>query len=246
MEERRVLPVFGRSCSSVTPLVYALTGECARKSFRIRTYRKPGEGASAPRIQPTFMASLELPYNAESVARSPGRSKEEDSMAVTKDPRLENAANITARAPGLHLSGNKEALATLASRGLTANRGIPLNLDWVENIRVNTSAVEWRAQTLVTRRTVKKDWQVAWLLRAITCMDLTTLSGDDTDERVRRLCAKGRQPIRHRRSRSPRAARFAGGPSATSTHNECPAWPDRPGRNAGVLEPHPQPTSLAR
>jgi deoxyribose-phosphate aldolase len=43
---------------------------------------------------------------------------------------------------------------------------------------------------------VKKDWQVAWLLRAITCMDLTTLSGDDTDERVRRLCAKGRQPIR--------------------------------------------------
>jgi deoxyribose-phosphate aldolase len=117
-------------------------------------------------------------------------------MAVTKDPRLENAANITARAPGLHLTGNKEALATLASRELTANRGIPLNLDWVENIRVNTSAVERRAQTLVTRRTVKKDWQVAWLLRAITCMDLTTLSGDDTDERVRRLCAKGRRPIR--------------------------------------------------
>jgi len=79
---------------------------------------------------------------------------------------------------------------------LTANRGIPLNLDWIENVRVNTSAVERRAQTLVTRRTVKKDWQIAWLLRAITCMDLTTLSGDDTDERVRRLCAKGRQPIR--------------------------------------------------
>src|ERR1700730_1712540 len=117
-------------------------------------------------------------------------------MAVTKDPRLENAANITAPAPGLPLPGNKEALATLAGRELTANRGIPLNLDWIENIRVNTSAVERRAQTLVTRRTVKKDWQVAWLLRAITCMDLTTLSGDDTDERVRRLCAKGRQPIR--------------------------------------------------
>jgi len=72
------------------------------------------------------------------------------------------------------------------------NRGIPLDLNWIENVRVNTSAVERRAQTLVTRRTVKKDWQIAWLLRAITCMDLTTLSGDDTDERVRRLCAKGR------------------------------------------------------
>src|SRR6201982_2616811 len=69
------------------------------------------------------------------------------------------------------------------------NRGVPLNLDWVEEVRVNTSAVERRAQSLVTRRTVKKEWQVAWLLRAITCMDLTTLSGDDTDERVLRLCA---------------------------------------------------------
>jgi deoxyribose-phosphate aldolase len=116
-------------------------------------------------------------------------------MAVTKDPRLGNAANITA-APSLHLPGDKEAFAVLAGRELQPNRGIPLNLDWVENVRVNTSAVERRAQTLVTRRTVKKDWQIAWLLRAITCMDLTTLSGDDTDERVRRLCAKGRQPIR--------------------------------------------------
>ncbi len=60
---------------------------------------------------------------------------------------------------------------------------------------MNTSAVERRAATLVTRRTVKKDWQIAWMLRAITCMDLTTLSGDDTEERVRRLCAKARQPI---------------------------------------------------
>jgi len=117
-------------------------------------------------------------------------------MAVTKDPRLESAANPTTGPADLRLSVDKEALATLAGRELPPNRGIPLNLDWVEHIRVNTSAVERRAQTLVTRRTVKKDWQVAWLLRAITCMDLTTLSGDDTDERVRRLCAKGRQPIR--------------------------------------------------
>src|ERR1700732_915391 len=116
-------------------------------------------------------------------------------MAVTKDPRVGSAAHLTGAAD-LGLSANKEALAVLAGRELQPNRGIPLNLDWIENIRVNTSAVERRAQTLVTRRTVKKDWQVAWLLRAITCMDLTTLSGDDTDERVRRLCAKGRQPIR--------------------------------------------------
>src|SRR5262249_53851585 len=67
--------------------------------------------------------------------------------------------------------------------------------DWVEGVRVNTSAVERRTATLPARRTVKKDWQVAWLLKAITCMDLTTLSGDDSDERVRRLCAKARNPI---------------------------------------------------
>ncbi|HUL45449.1 MAG TPA: deoxyribose-phosphate aldolase, partial [Candidatus Bathyarchaeia archaeon] len=76
------------------------------------------------------------------------------------------------------------ALAHLRGAALQANRGVPLNLDWIEEVRVNTSAVERRAQTLVTRRTVKRDWQAAWLLRAISCMDLTTLSGDDTDERV--------------------------------------------------------------
>ena len=86
-------------------------------------------------------------------------------------------------------------LATLYGRPLLSNRGIPLHLDWVKQVRVNTSAVERRQQSHVARRTVKKDWQAAWLLRAITCMDLTTLSGDDTDERVRRLCAKARQPI---------------------------------------------------
>src|ERR1700752_1552379 len=83
----------------------------------------------------------------------------------------------------------------LSGRPLLSNRGVPLNLDWVKQVRVNTSAVERRAQTIGTRRTVKKEWQAAWLLRAISCMDLTTLSGDDTDERVRRLCAKARQPL---------------------------------------------------
>src|SRR6266404_4414550 len=89
------------------------------------------------------------------------------------------------------------SIATLAGRPLISNRGIPLNLDWVQQARVNTSAVERRAQSHAARRTVKKDWQAAWLLRAISCMDLTTLSGDDTEERVRRLCAKARQPIQH-------------------------------------------------
>jgi len=88
-----------------------------------------------------------------------------------------------------------EAIATLAGRPLLANSGIPLDVNWVQEVRVNTSAVERRAQTQVARRTVKKEWQAAWLLRAISCMDLTTLSGDDTEERVRRLCAKGRQPL---------------------------------------------------
>jgi len=85
--------------------------------------------------------------------------------------------------------------AFLAGRQLLRNAGIPLDLNWVRDVRINTSAVERRAQTQVARRTVKKEWQAAWLLRAITCMDLTTLSGDDTDERVRRLCAKARFPL---------------------------------------------------
>jgi deoxyribose-phosphate aldolase len=76
------------------------------------------------------------------------------------------------------------------------NPGIPLELDWVREVRVNTSAAERRAATLPKRRTVKKEWQAAWYLRAITCIDLTTLSGDDTPGRVRRLCAKARQPVR--------------------------------------------------
>ena len=93
-------------------------------------------------------------------------------------------------------SRSASAIATLGERLLLPNSGIALDLNWVQEVRVNTSAVERRAQTQVARRTVKKDWQAAWLLRAITCMDLTTLSGDDTEERVRRLCAKARQPVR--------------------------------------------------
>ena len=76
------------------------------------------------------------------------------------------------------------------------NPGTPLDLDLVRALRVNRSAVERRAATIPTRRTVKKEWQAAWLLRAITCMDLTTLQGDDTAGNVLRLCAKARQPVR--------------------------------------------------
>jgi deoxyribose-phosphate aldolase len=78
----------------------------------------------------------------------------------------------------------------------TRNPGTPLDLDWIAGAHVNKSAVERRVETLPKRRTVKKDWQAAWLLRAVTCIDLTTLAGDDTPGRVKRLCAKARQPIR--------------------------------------------------
>lgn len=76
------------------------------------------------------------------------------------------------------------------------NPGIPLDLDLISKIRINKSAVERRAQTLSKRRSVKKEFQAAWLLKAITCIDLTTLSGDDTPGNVVRLCAKARQPVR--------------------------------------------------
>jgi deoxyribose-phosphate aldolase len=76
------------------------------------------------------------------------------------------------------------------------NPGAPIDLDLIRALRVNRSAVERRAATIPTRRTVKKEWQAAWLLRAITCMDLTTLQGDDTPTNVLRLCAKAKHPVR--------------------------------------------------
>lgn len=76
------------------------------------------------------------------------------------------------------------------------NPGIPLDMGWVRATAVNLSATQRRASTLTARRSVKKEWQAAWLLRAITMIDLTTLAGDDTPGKVRRLCAKARQPLR--------------------------------------------------
>jgi len=76
------------------------------------------------------------------------------------------------------------------------NPGFDLDLGWLRQVRMNRSALERRASTIGTRRSVKKQWQAAWLLRAITMIDLTTLNGDDSAGRVERLCAKARQPVR--------------------------------------------------
>ncbi len=77
------------------------------------------------------------------------------------------------------------------------NPGMALDMDWVRRVRANTSAIERRCATLPARRSIKKDYQAAWLLKAISLIDLTTLSGDDTEARVQRLCAKARQPVRN-------------------------------------------------
>lgn len=76
------------------------------------------------------------------------------------------------------------------------NPGTPLTLDWFEDVQVNLSAAERRAASLPARRSVKKNYQAAWLVKALQCIDLTTLAGDDTPGRVHRLCAKARRPLR--------------------------------------------------
>ncbi|GCE06673.1 deoxyribose-phosphate aldolase [Dictyobacter aurantiacus] len=99
----------------------------------------------------------------------------------------------TTKARTESVAGDAQPSTTAA---LVRNPGMPLDLGWVGRVHINRSAIERRAATLPARRTVKKEWQAAWLLRAITCLDLTTLSGDDTPGNVRRLCAKARQPVR--------------------------------------------------
>ncbi|GJM30328.1 MAG: deoxyribose-phosphate aldolase [Cyclobacteriaceae bacterium] len=90
----------------------------------------------------------------------------------------------------------KSADLTNTKKEDNRNPGTDFDADLLAGISINKSAVERRAATLGTRRSVKKDWQAAWLLRAITCIDLTTLSGDDTPGNVIRLCAKAKQPLR--------------------------------------------------
>ncbi|MDB4887065.1 MAG: deoxyribose-phosphate aldolase [Gemmatimonadetes bacterium] len=89
-----------------------------------------------------------------------------------------------------------ERPSRLTADHVERNPGTALDLDIVRSLRVNRSAVERRAATIPTRRTVKKEWQAAWLLRAISLIDLTTLAGDDTAGNVRRLCAKAAHPVR--------------------------------------------------
>jgi len=94
--------------------------------------------------------------------------------------------------------GNAKSLADVAFSAphLPRNEPIPLDASLVQAVRVNRSAVLTRTASLAARRSIKKEWQAAWLLKAITCIDLTTLSGDDTPGKVQRLCAKARQPLR--------------------------------------------------
>lgn len=82
------------------------------------------------------------------------------------------------------------------SHALKRNEGMPLDVSLLKGIRINRSAVERRTATMTQRRSIKKDWQAAWLLKAVSCIDLTTLAGDDTPGNVARLCAKARNPIR--------------------------------------------------
>ena len=92
-----------------------------------------------------------------------------------------------------------EQKLTLLPQTISArNKGIDLDLDWISSIQANTSAIERRASSIASRRSVKKQHQAAWLLQAIKCIDLTTLSGDDTAGRVKRLCAKAKNPISSR------------------------------------------------
>jgi deoxyribose-phosphate aldolase len=111
-------------------------------------------------------------------------------MTVTRgEPRLRRA-----RPPGP--GPGEERFGERPPGQVDRNPGTPLDLDLIRAIRVNRSAVERRAATLPRRRTVKQEWQAAWLLRAISCIDLTTLQGDDTPGNVLRLCAKARAPLR--------------------------------------------------
>lgn len=76
------------------------------------------------------------------------------------------------------------------------NVGLPFSLAPLAAIQINRSAVERRISNLTTQRAVKKEWQVGWLLKAVSCIDLTTLSGDDTPDKVKRLTLKARYPVR--------------------------------------------------
>lgn len=108
----------------------------------------------------------------------------------TQKPKSKNAVSA--------LSGTKQGqdLVAVAPKH-QRNDGMVFSPEMFESVEVNLSAAIRRAATLTTRRSVKKQWQAAWLIKAISMIDLTTLAGDDTPNRVKRLCAKARNPLRH-------------------------------------------------
>ncbi|MGX5174897.1 deoxyribose-phosphate aldolase [Aliikangiella sp. IMCC44653] len=91
------------------------------------------------------------------------------------------------------IAPNKEQL--MQQENTVHNPGVDFQTEWIDNIRINLSAVKRRTSSLTNRRTVKKAYQAAWLIKAISCIDLTTLSGQDTPGKVKRLCAKARSPL---------------------------------------------------
>lgn len=115
---------------------------------------------------------------------------------MTKQNIVQQTETVVSGVAAASAPSVRERPADVVTAKVPHNPGMPLDLDWIADVRVNRSAVERRAATLTTRRSVKKEWQAAWLLRAVELMDLTTLAGDDTPGRVRRLCGKARQPVR--------------------------------------------------
>jgi len=103
---------------------------------------------------------------------------------------------VTTLSPDMSAVASAQLPQLAAQTAHTRNPGMPLDLDWALSVQANTSAIERRAASLGGRRSVKKAYQAAWLLKAISLIDLTTLAGDDTPGRVQRLCAKARQPVR--------------------------------------------------
>jgi len=111
-------------------------------------------------------------------------------MSKTKE------AKATAKKPRVAQNPPAGVLAVAPQHNHASNKGTPLHIDWFDDIQINLSATERRCDSLAGRRTVKKEFQAAWLVKALHCIDLTTLAGDDTPGRVHRLCAKARHPLR--------------------------------------------------
>ncbi|MGE0502626.1 MAG: deoxyribose-phosphate aldolase [Rhizobiaceae bacterium] len=112
-------------------------------------------------------------------------------MVKLREAENGDAGNVTA------LPARAAANTAQAGHAIARNPGMKLDLGFLESMRsVNRSALERRVGSLTKRRSIKADNQAAWLLRAVSLMDLTTLNSNDTEERVRRLCAKAVNPFR--------------------------------------------------